>query len=166
MEPTTIVAAYADGGVVSINPSPIGGTWAYCLIDDQEQIVSSDSGFITPEQIGMETISNNLTEMYAVVKCLEALPPHWPGILHTDSQVTLFRITNGRSFNGLPNDLRLKCLELRRYRKWRGVLVAGHPNRKELREGKSKRGLPVSKWNVWCDEQCSVQARVLLTKEN
>jgi hypothetical protein len=29
-----IVAVYADGGIIHRNPSPVGGTWSWCHVDD------------------------------------------------------------------------------------------------------------------------------------
>lgn len=149
-----ILNAYCDGGVLGKNPSPLGGMWAWCLVKGKK-IVQQDSGFIEPHDVEVETVSNNLTELLAAVRCLTSLPPDWNGTLHTDSVVTLYRLTTGRKFNGIPNWLRLKCLDIRRNRKYEVRLVAGHPTQQELLEGLARRnGLPVSPWNVWADKRC------------
>jgi hypothetical protein len=39
-----IVSVYADGGVIGANPSPKGGTWAWCHVNDADHRVKSGSG--------------------------------------------------------------------------------------------------------------------------
>jgi hypothetical protein len=42
---------YTDGGVIGANPSPFGGTWAYCIVDTADnQRVTCNSGVITPSR--------------------------------------------------------------------------------------------------------------------
>jgi hypothetical protein len=43
-----IHTVYADGGVVNINPSPIGGTWAFCHVDANGGRIREESGRIEP----------------------------------------------------------------------------------------------------------------------
>ncbi len=153
---------WVDGGVIGSNPSKTGGTWAIC-ITCRGKFVRHWSGTVTPEEFGIETISNNLTELLAAVKGLSQMAPDWDGTIYTDSKITLLRITNSTKFNGIPNSLRLETLNLRRGRKWQARLVAGHPTLKELESGVAKRnGLPVSPFNVWCDQECQRLAREFL----
>lgn len=148
---------FVDGGVINKNPSPIGGMWAWCLVR-RGIIVNQNSGLVLPKEFGMKTISNNLTELMAALKGLGAVTRwncKWDGTIYTDSLNTLRRITNGLKFTGIPNALRLEALDLRRGRKWQARLLAGHPTITELDSGVARRnGLPVSKWNVWCDQEC------------
>lgn len=81
---------YCDGGVIEKNPSKKGGTWAAKLIQGGK-VVRARGGIITPAQAQMETVSNNLTEMLALVRGLEMLPDDWSGTVYSDSQVTLGR---------------------------------------------------------------------------
>ena len=143
---------YADGGVIKINPSPFGGTFAWCLVEN-ERIIRHDSGVVEPLDIGLPAISNNLTELLAVLMALTA-NPDFTGTLWTDSLVTLNRITTGKAFKNIPNSMRLKALEIRRDRKWQAHLLKGHPSKSELARGMSKNGYSVSKFNVWCDKKC------------
>jgi hypothetical protein len=147
---------YADGGVITRNPSDEGGAWAWRLVSDADEIVLQGSGVILPAEAGLPQITNNLTELLACVEALEAMPGSWRGTLFTDSLVTLCRLFNADpSFNGVPPELEARTWAQRR-RLWgyRVVLLDGHPTRKQLASGIGKRGNPCSKWNVACDEEC------------
>ncbi len=105
-----------------------------------------------------------MAELLAAIRGISALPKGWDGTVYTDSKVTMWRLTTGKAFNGIPNSLRLQTLKLRKNRKWRVELVAGHPNEEELKTGYAVRnGLPVSKWNVACDLRCQQLAKQFLS---
>lgn len=169
---------YSDGGVVKSNPSKIGGTWAWCLVKDNE-LIAEASGIIQPRDFGVKAITNNQTELLAAIEGMEwaeivnerncPKPWKWDNFVHpvlfTDSRITQLRLTSSNSFAGIPQALRLRALELRRCNRWRVILVAGHPTKKELAAGFRKRnGLPVSKWNVRCDEACRKAGKSFLRK--
>lgn len=59
-------ALFCDGGVISKNPSTIGGTWAARLVIEDKP-VRHDSGIVFPLDIYGEPVSNNLTEMLALL---------------------------------------------------------------------------------------------------
>ncbi len=156
---------YCDGGVIGRNPSLIGGTWAYCLVVDGE-IVRSDCGYVSVKDTEPHPghVTNNLTELVAAVKALEAVGKGWDGTIHTDSSITMTRIKESTKFANIPQWLRLKALEVRRGRKYKVVLLAGHPSRSELIKGVAERnGNPVSKFNVWCDNECKRLSREFIT---
>jgi len=134
----TIIACYADGGVIGRNPSQIGGTFAWCHIDANNRQVASYSGVITPVEAALPAITNNLTEMLALVAGLEALPLHWRGTVYSAA---------------LQHIDRPHCTY---------VLLDGHPTQAQLAAGKGKRGALVSEWNVWCDKACGAAGAVLL----
>ena len=146
---------FCDGGVIGSNPSAFGGTWGWCLILDGEML-RHGSGIITPEEARREAVTNNLTELYAAVRALEATRGKIT-TLHTDSKVTQHRLNGGNKFVGVPHWL------VKRTRMCgivKAVLVGGHPTKKELRDGKRERnGLPVSLWNVFCDRECTRLAK-------
>lgn len=153
---------YVDGGVIGRNPSSLGGTWAWCLIDGKE-IIGSNYGVIEPSPPNPEKITNNFTELLAAIKGLRGAGPEWNGTLYTDSKVTLHRLLGSFSFKNIPNWLRVLTLDLRRNRKWDAKLVGGHPTKKELEMGHLRRNsLPTSRWNVWCDNKCREAAREFL----
>ena len=152
---------FADGGVININPSPIGGTWAYRILADGV-VVCEVSGVITPGQAKLPTISNNLTEMCALVAGLRALPSDWIGTVYSDSQVSLGRVFLDWKWNNIPAWLHAKYQEgqkrLVNWEKIQWVLLDGHPTRAHLAAGIGKRGHPVSEHNKWCDQACQKEA--------
>lgn len=157
-------AIYTDGGLIGVNPSSIGGTWAWVWIK-RGQVINQGEGVVTPEELGVSTVTNNVTELLAAVKALQSVPPGWDGTLFTDSRVTLLRITTSYRFAGVPDFLKQATLFLRRERNYMVQLIGGHPTRKELAEGRRARnGLPVSPWNVLCDETCTKLAKDYLNK--
>ncbi len=144
---------FCDGGCLGSNPSLKGGTFAWILVY-RDRIVRSDFGMLTPEDAGVEKITNNLTELLAVLRGLEAMEPNWKGILYTDSLITLRRITSGKKFKNIPDYLVDRVLKIREGRKWKAILLKGHPSREDLRAGRTKKGRPVSKYNKMCDDIC------------
>lgn len=143
---------YCDGGVIGCNPSELGGTWSFVVPGCP--IVS---GVVTPREAGLPKITNNYTELLAAVQALENMPAGWAGTIYTDSQITLFRIRNQKpKFNGIPQDLQQRVWAARkRLGNYQVVLVGGHPTQNDLALGQDSRGLPVSKWNVECDKECT-----------
>jgi ribonuclease HI len=156
------VALYADGGVIDRNPSPLGGTWAWCLVDSLDVRLRTGSGVITPAEARLEDVTNNVTELLAVVRGLEALPDGWRGTVYTDSAVTIRRVFLHAPLRGVPTwlierlRLQLQRLDLSQSRY---VLLSGHPTRDELARGVGRDGRPVSIHNVWCDRACQQAAQ-------
>ncbi len=156
---------YADGGVIGRNPSKLGGTWAFRVLDNRK-VVDEQVGTITPEAAKMPAITNNLTEMLAVVRGLASLPEDWVGTVFSDSQITLGRIFEGWKWTGIPLWLHHEYQAARKrlihwdYIKY--VRLDGHPTVAQLVEGKGKRGGPVSEMNVWCDKACGYAAKAFL----
>ena len=160
------VELWCDGGLIGRNPSKLGGTWSWCWVQDGKMI-QNNSGVILPEHIGVNSVTNNLAELLAATHALNSVPESQEGILHTDSRVTLLRITKGMNRNtpGVPEHLRQELLRLRLTRRWRTVLVAGHPTKEELARGyRLRNGLPVSRWNQFCDAECQRVAREFLAR--
>ena len=86
-------AVYCDGGVIRRNPSPIGGTWAYIWTRTNES-VREDRGLM-PVSDDWPAISNNHSELQALVEAMEHLPDGWAGVICTDSGVTIARCGAG-----------------------------------------------------------------------
>lgn len=154
-------ALFADGGVIGRNPSEIGGTWAFSLVENGARTISR-SGVITPQQAGLPAITNNLTEMLAVVSGLESLPVDWRGTIYSDSQITLGRVFQGWKWKNIPLWLH-RGFQAQRSRlvNWDQItwfLLQGHPTKSELAAGVGSRGYPVSEFNVWCDLECGRRA--------
>lgn len=173
---------YVDGGLMSSNPSVVGGTYAAILLSKKQKEKRFTSGIILPEWISRETVTNNASEMKAMIAGLSLLPDNWKGIIYTDSKVTRSRVIRRydvdarwemRGWMNTPINYFMEFLEHRkRLRNWyqfTWVLLAGHPNRKELPKGEShgmsysigrkprRTPLPVSVWNVWCDLKCNFE---------
>jgi ribonuclease HI len=157
-------ATYCDGGALKKNPSPLGGTWCYCHVDAAGNQLGAASGVVTPADVGLPAVTNNFTELLAAVLALESLPEGWAGTLYTDSNVTRCRLTGAKPrFNGIPLNLANRTLAVRRrLGDFRVVLLGGHPTKADLAAGRRKDGLPVSAWNVFCDERCGREARDFL----
>ena len=156
-----IVALYTDGGVIGQNPSLVGGTWAWCLVDASGEMRRHAFGRITPAELGAEAVSNNHTELLALVLGLEALDGDFAGTVYSDSWVSLQRVFRAAKLNNVPQWLidRLQALQKSgRLANLDYTLLDGHPTRAQLEAGIGKRGNPVSKWIVWCVVQCSALA--------
>lgn len=163
------LALYCDGGIIGRrNPSTIGGTWAWCLVNPAtDERVAHDSGVVFADPDTLPMIENNLMEYIAAVKAMEDAPAGWVGMLASDSQVTLGRLFRGWALNGLPADwvTRAGRAKSRHYTKGNQLtplLLNGHPTRKDLEMGMGKRGYPVSIHNVWCDAECNRRAKEVL----
>jgi ribonuclease HI len=149
---------FCDGGCVKANPSPYAGTWAWCYVVDGE-MVYNQSGIIYPKAFNSKTLTNNQSELVALLAGLSFLPLDWIGVVKSDSQVSLGRVFQGWKFKrGIPAHIILRYQEIKKkFLYWdqiKWVLLSGHPTKKELETGIGKNGLPVSKWNVWCDHEC------------
>lgn len=155
-----VESAFADGGCVLLNPSPHGGTWAWCHVNAAGERVREAGGHVTPAEIGMGTVSNNQTEFLALLLCLEALPDGWGGKVFSDSGVTIGRFRDGDKTKGVPPVWVRRLASVRhRLGELEYVLLGGHPSKKELAAGVRKDGKPVSEFNVWCDRECQRQAK-------
>lgn len=154
---------YVDGGCVRKNPSPHGATWAWCHINKEGQMLQSGSGIMSPKELGLPLVSNNIAEVVAACAALEAMPPAWSGTLYTDSEVTVARLIRTPKFKGVPPALRDRIHQVRcRVGAMQVVLLSGHPTRKQLADGRGKGGRPVSQWNVWCDRECRRLSKLAL----
>jgi ribonuclease HI len=153
---------YADGGVITHNPSEIGGTWAYRILKDG-LVTCEFSGILTPKQAKMVTVSNNLTEMCAVIAGLRALPDDWTGTIYSDSQITLGRLFMSWKWNEIPQWLHDMYKDAQKrlvnWERLTWVLLDGHPTKAHLAAGLGKRGHPVSEHNKWCDQACTAAAK-------
>ena len=148
-------ALYTDGGVIQVNPSPFGGTWAWTVVEHGQRI-RQDSGVLLPTA-DYPAITNNVTELYALVAGIESLPVDWVGIVFSDSWVSLQRLFLGAKLKNVPEWLVERLQVIRqsgRLSQMAYVLLDGHPTQAQLLAGKGKRGGPVSEFNVWCDEEC------------
>lgn len=160
--PERIVAVYSDGGVIQHNPSNIGGTWATLHVGEAGVPLWRSSGVVLPAEVG-GPVTNNQTEMFALLVGLEALPDGWSGNLCSDSLVTLRRFCYSGTLRGIPDPWRDRLgTVLRRLGTLTPLLHAGHPTRAQLRAGVGRHGYPVSEHNVECDRACGLEAEKYL----
>lgn len=152
---------YTNGGVILKNPSTIGGTYAWCIVENGE-IVDRGSGYITPESMYLDVVTNNQAELYAVLRGLAAICDNEIVEIRSDSEITLGRIFKNYSFNNIPEFM--TCLlkaeknRLKNFRQFKYTLMDGHPTQAQVDKGFGKQGHVTSKFNVWCDKECGRQA--------
>ena len=160
-----IVALYCDGGVVGHNPSSIGGTWAWCAVDEEGNRVIERGGVVVAPP--NRPITNNHTEQIAITLALEAMPDGWEGTVYSDSQIGLGRVFKGWRTANLPRNISERSrAAVARLGAIKTVLLQGHPTKSDLAAGiGKKRGLPVSQHNVWCDKECNRQAEIYRQRE-
>lgn len=166
---SAVAQVYADGGVLLRNPSPDGGTFAAVWVNKIGGRVGFTTGSVTPADLGRPWVSNNLTEVLALVAGLEPLPAGWAGEVFSDS---LNAIRAVRDCETRPNPDWLPAGiwdRVRGVRRRLGalsfVLLGGHPSKEELAAGKRKDGKPVSVHNVHCDKLCGEVAAAMLTQK-
>lgn len=147
------VAVFGDGGVIQKNPSPIGGTWAWCAVTADGTHTREASGYVLPSahphpgwpRVPRPDVSNNHVEFYAILRALESLPDDWQGRVATDSQVTVTRFGHLADWRSgpppylptqLPPDWQERArAALRRLPLIRWTPVAGHPTQVDLGRG-------------------------------
>lgn len=159
MHESKIITLYADGGVIKKNPSAIGGTYAWCAVDEAGNRVI-EAGGVVPAPAG-RLVTNNHMEQIAIVLALEAMPAGWTGTVFSDLMIALGRVFKGWAIRNLPaNVAQRSAAAVARLGAIETVLLQGHPTRADLERGiGAKRNLPVSIHNVWCDQRCGEEGR-------
>ena len=158
-----ITALYTDGGVIGPNPSLLGGTWAWCHVNECGQRIRHESGVARPFLRDADghpvPVTNNNTEMIALTRGLLSLPDGWSGDVYSDSRLALGWTFWNFKHELVPPLLYQKALAARsRLGLVNVVLLDGHPTRAQLAAGTGKRGGPVSEHNVFCDAECTARA--------
>lgn len=163
MELHGVADVYTDAGVCNPGYS-WAGSWAYVMLGADGAVVEELSGPATAHEYGVEKIENNFLETLALVVALERMPDGWAGRVWCDNQNAVRRIFDpaATKFGGVPEGVRRRVLILRRrLGRFSITLLSGHPTQKELRDGVSKEGRPVSRWNVRCDELATAVRKAL-----
>ncbi|HRH46902.1 MAG TPA: hypothetical protein PKY82_34970 [Pyrinomonadaceae bacterium] len=147
-----IVALSTDGGLIAKNPSPIGGTWAFCGVNAKGQIVLENSGIVLAPPLKL--VTNNHTKQIAIVKALEAMPEGWSGQISSNSKVSLGRVFQGWQENNLPPNISARTTAaLRRLGEVKPI--SEHSDHcEQLCKLESKKFLADSGKNVMTGEKC------------
>jgi ribonuclease HI len=136
-----IIALYVDGGVIGSNPSMIGGTYAWRVVSDDHDPIGYARVITTQEMGG--PITNNQTEMLAMLQGLQRLPNSFDGAIYCDSQVTLGRAFRGWKWTNIPSWMHLVyTLQRKRLVNWSDIKY-----------------LQLEKTNEhakWCDQACQL----------
>lgn len=143
---------YADGGVILKNPSKIGGTYAWVLVDG-DKLFHEYSSVLTPQLAWVDAVTNNQTELHAVLDGVMWALDHDVkiGRIFTDSQVTYGRLYKSWSLKNIPPWMVDNYNYLLYYvHKTRGFLVKGHNG---------------DKWNEYCDKLCRQEAERFMNYE-
>ena len=149
------------------NPSSIGGTYAWVCVNLEGDEISTGHGYVTAPYLGLERVTNNLTELLAIVSALECVTDGWDGTVCTDSLVSLRRIDRpgDTKWNGIPDELIARAIKQReRLPSVTFVLCCGHPTRAELLAGRDERGYPASRHNVRADALCKGMAALVVDR--
>lgn len=153
---------YCDGGLIGRNPSREGGTWAWRHVISGVP-VRSDRGILRPEDIGTEVITNNNTELYAILRAIDEVHTGWRGRVNSDSRIALGWVFKNFDTRNVPNVLLRRLLRIvgtAATENMEPILLQGHPTKEDLIRGTgARRSLPVSVHNVWCDRECGKLAR-------
>ena len=170
-DPAAVAHVFADGGVIRKNPSEIGGTWAFALVNAIGGRVAAASGHVAAAEVApLPWVSNNLTECVALLLAFEQLPDGWAGPAYSDS-LNAIKAHTRAGLGGcdldppeyLPGDLWRRMARCRnRLGAVTFTLLGGHPTRAELAAGVRKDGKPVSAHNVFCDREATAAGAAYL----
>jgi ribonuclease HI len=138
---------YTDGYTIGYNPSRIGGTWAFVLVE-RGRVVEQVTGVVVPDDVDTRGVTNNQVELLAVLKGLEFAREqgYKIGTVYSDSQITLGRVFQNWSLKNIPTWM-VEMLRRVKPSPWtvRGEWVKGHNG---------------NKYNELCDHLCEEQASI------
>lgn len=155
------VSLYTDGGVVGSNPSSIGGTVAFYIIGQKNEVLSNYSSFLHPNFMGSDKVTNNQTELWALLLGLAHLKPDQIAHVYCDSEISLGRVFKNYAMANIPKFMFYVLMHIKRmenFKKLEYTLLSGHPTKRQLELGTGKGGRPVSEWNVNCDRDCNLRS--------
>jgi ribonuclease HI len=124
-----------------------------------------------PDELGVDAVSNNQTELLAIIEGANHLllhhDPHKGAKAHvevcSDSQMALGWMFQEYKTSALPDPIAIALFQMQverlltpRYT-WSPNQHAGHPTKADLERGfrlVNNYCVPVSEHNVWCDKAC------------
>jgi hypothetical protein len=133
-------------------------------VDVDDEVLAEDAGLLLPHHLDVKRITNNDSELYALVRALEACPDGADVSAYSDSQCTLMRmarIARGQAPTKTMNQELYDRAEaaLSRLGEVCFVHVKGHPTRSDLERGRTSKGRLVSRHQVRCDDLCTEKAQ-------
>lgn len=165
---TRCAAVYTDGGVLYSRTSP-AGSFAWIAVDEDGAELFREWGVLVAND-AMPGVTNNMTEFFAMLRALEAMPSGWVGRACTDSMNTVGRFGMGWKLRGIPNwwVMRLATLKKRLGKTVTYVPHKGHPSATEVKNGEGygsgQQLFPVSKHQVECDRLCGGALRTWIAQ--
>lgn len=153
-----MLRCYTDGGLLSRNPSSIGGSFGVVILDGDE--VTEYSGIIDASTLGYNgVITNNTSELYALCLGVLKVPEGEMANFYSDSENALGRVFKGWPMSGCTPwlmEMRLNAWNRLKTIEHTHTLLAGHPSRAHLAKGWNEaKKLPVSMYNVRADALCN-----------
>lgn len=137
-----MIDLYTDGGVIIKNPSKIGGTYAWALVEpNRDRLLSFGSGIFTPKWMDKKEVTNNHTELVAALYGVREAKDRGIQITrwYSDSEVTLGRISKGWALKNVPEWMVCLLQDLRPGFGIQCIHVDGHQG---------------NQWNEFCDLLC------------
>lgn len=169
-----MIRLYTDAGLLSPNPSPKGGVYAFVQVGDDDSIIMEKSGVIDVCLGCGGVITNNVSELYALCFGVLNLPLGSHAGIYCDNEVSVGRVFLAQKRAGVPPWLSEMVdharLRLQNLSKFEYAFTGGHPTKAELEKGETmsrygkggqlyrKAGLHVSKWNCYADNLCKIEA--------
>lgn len=150
---------WTDGGLLSRNPSPLGGSYCAIHVNPENKMVWTDRGILIPKHLGVEKITNNHTELTAVYRGIRRLPDGWKGEIVSDSECVLAWLQQEgrgmyRTWKNCPPWLQSYVeLEQKRILDTDGRLEYRHV------EGHQESSLD-HRWNCECDRICNEEKQL------
>ncbi len=154
-----VPCVFTDGGLMSSNPSTVGGTWAWVRINEEGDVTDCKSGVLLPHHLQLTTVTNNQSEMTAIYKALKGIPSGWKGRLYSDSQICLTWIQSKKKWKNCPEWLEsMVKTEIQRIHNSGGCVYFRHLDGHQ-------EGSHFHQWNCRCDQMCNEQ-RTLYEERN
>lgn len=154
---------YTDGGVIQKNPSPIGGTWAYCLVTIKGNLMYEDYDVERADRFNGKLVTNNQMELLAVIRGLQTLRRDMVVHICSDSEITLGRLFHGYAMENIPEwmleELAQERSRLTQFKNFKYTLLSGHPTKSQLITGTGRNSHPVSQWNQRADSLCKLAGK-------
>jgi len=141
------------------NPSLIGFTWAWLLLDPDDSELARDSGFwLCPIEVDgvIWPAKSDMAEFWSVTAGLESLPDGFRAEILTDNLLTIKRMFWEWPTRSIPPSwVKRSALARQRLGRLWDTHLNGHPTKEQLARGTGHSGALVSVHNVTVDRLCN-----------